>query len=473
MNLTRTWAAGLLLAGCALATARARADVPTDIWQDKPAAANAATMPSDDWQPKGTGTRRTTVAADTTPSEDAPSHEPARRPAWAQRPVTQQWVGPQRVARRWADDTTKPEPVPMPDTPGTPITPRAETSGQVEVVEPGTIQFEAVNAGGVVYGNRSRMRRGCASCGQGGGVVVDGGDCGDCGPCDPCVEQCDECDYGYEVFDGRCGRWLRDFSFFAGVDGFKGGRDRGRNGNFGFNEGLNLGGPLGDPWGCGYQIGANFVQSDFSGSGAPSLVVDDTQVSRQFRRQTFITAGIFQRALCSGFQWGVAFDYLHDDYKQNADLTQIRSELGFVFDSGCEIGYLGAYGVGSGSDSDVTGNYWLDPVDMFAMYLGRNFENGGQGRLWGGATSKGDGLLGANLWMPLGRGFALENRATYLIPKEGHSDTGQQRESWGLTMQLVWYPAQTAKCQQKNLYRSLFPVADNATFMANRREQGQ
>ena len=63
------------------------------------------------------------------------------------------------------------------------------------------------------------------------------------------------------------------------------------------------------------------------------------------RRQYFVTAGIFRRAQGRGFQWGVAYDYLHDIYYQNANLQQIRSETGFVLDDIYEIGYYGAYGV--------------------------------------------------------------------------------------------------------------------------------
>jgi hypothetical protein len=67
----------------------------------------------------------------------------------------------------------------------------------------------------------------------------------------------------------------------------------------------------------------------------------------------------------------------------------------------------------------------------------------------------------------LGKGFAIENRANYMIPK-GSGDTAQARESWGLVMQLVWYPGLNAKCQQRNPYRPLFNVADNSLFMVDR-----
>ena len=52
---------------------------------------------------------------------------------------------------------------------------------------------------------------------------------------------------------------------------------------------------------------------------------------------------------------------------------------------------------------DATHLLKLNPTDMFILYLRRNFENGGDGRLWGGVTGNGDGLLGVDLWVPLGK----------------------------------------------------------------------
>ena len=145
----------------------------------------------------------------------------------------------------------------------------------------------------------------------------------------------------------------------------------------------------------------------------------------------------------------MAFDYLHDDYYQMSDLMQVRSETGFVINDCYEIGYYGAYGVGT--DRVIDGK--LDPTDMFVVYLRRYFDTGGEGRLWGGATGNGDGLLGADLWLPLGKGFALENRINYMIPKQGTGATAQPRESWGFVIQLVWYPGQNAACMKHNPFR--------------------
>ena len=85
----------------------------------------------------------------------------------------------------------------------------------------------------------------------------------------------------------------------------------------------------------------------------------------------------------------MAFDYLNDDYYEHSDLKQLRSETGYVIDDRYEIGYYGVYGVGT--DRTIDGR--LDPTDMFAAYIRRQFDNGGEGRIWGGATGNGDGIL--------------------------------------------------------------------------------
>jgi hypothetical protein len=409
MNLPRIPSAGLLLAGAAVWAACGNVWAQTwrqDVWQDAQTTDSAA-APATGWHARGQ-------------MPTAPLKQPTESAIG----------GRQRV--KWVSEA--------------------------EVIPPGTPQLEPMIPEEAFLGGGGGGGGGCSHCGGPGGEA-----CG-CDPCDG--PECGQaCDFGYEIFDGRCHRWLRDFSFFVGGDAFKGPRDYGRNGNFGLNEGLNLAGPLGDPWGCGYQIGANFVQSNFS--GAPRVETENYTLFAPCRRQTFVTAALFHRAQCRGFQWGVAFDYLHDDYYEQTDLKQIRSETGFVINDCYEIGYYGAYGLGS--ERTIDGR--LDPTDMFVVYLRRYFETGGEGRLWGGATGNGDGLLGADLWLPLGKGFALENRINYMIPKQGTGDTAQPRESWGFVIQLVWYPGQNAACMKQNPFRAMFNVADNSLFMVDRLAQ--
>jgi hypothetical protein len=433
MNQTKTCFIAILLASVALWAVCGSALAQNwrqDAWQDEPAAGGAPA--SADWQQRV-----------------LKQSQPPRRVA------SDRWVSPSQSAGQMPTEQSQMASAAMPMEQPARVKTRAKWVSGREVIPPGTPvpQFDEPMTADEAFSTEGGG--GCSECGgdECGGDSCDGPECGQA------------CDFGYEIFDGRCHRWLRDFSFFVGGDAFKGPLDRGKNGNFGLNEGLNLAGPLGDPWGCGYQIGANFVQSNFS--GAPTISTPNYTLFAPCRRQTFVTGGIFRRALCHGFQGGVAFDYLHDEYYQSADLTQIRSETGFVINDSYEIGYYGVYGLQT--DRVIDGK--LDPTDMFVIYMRRYFDTGGEGRLWGGATGSGDGLLGVDLWLPLGKGFALENRINYMIPKQGSGATAQPRESWGFAVQLVWYPGQTAVCMKQNPFRAMFNVADNSLFMVDRLAQ--
>jgi hypothetical protein len=457
MNLTKTWPLGLLILGGTLwaIPAAAQNDAWQDVWQEKRATPTAST--SLNWEQRAL--KRPQAASQGQPRQFEPENP---------RPTTQRWVAPQRVARREVIDESSMEPIPAPAGSAAPAQGPAMEGNVGESSRRGAPQYESIPPGSV-FSDEPPMRHRGAPSGEFGGSMFD--ECGSCAePCGRCEEPCD---LGWEEFDGCCGPFLRGLSVFVGADAFKGPLDgRGSNGNFGFNEGLNLARPLGDPWNCGYQLGVNFVQSDFSGVSiaedpgtTPSL-----NVPANYRRQYFVTAGLFRRAQCWGFQGGAAFDYLHDVYYQQSDLQQLRTETSYLFDNTYEIGYYGAYGISSDTDRrrqrKLDGK--LDPTDMFVLFLRRKFENGGDGRIWAGATGGGDGLVGADLWVPLGTSFALENRVNYLIPKHTVGNSDQPRESWGFVIQLVWYPGQNAKCQQQNPYRPMFNVADNSLFMVDR-----
>ena len=238
MNLTNTRIARIVLSGAAVGVICG--NLMAQGWQPKWTSDNSATQ--GDWEQRVL-------------KQPQAAQQPAVQQAGT---VYQQPAGPYQVAQRPSFDRSTTGTVVMSDGPVVTGRQRAGVSGGEEVIPPGTVQFDPVASEGVFAGN------GCATCGSPDGA---------CGQCDSCgTAACgDCCGFGWEVFDGRCGPWLRGLSVFVGADGFKGPLDRGTNGNFGLNEGLNLARPLGDPWGCGYQIGANFVQSDFS--GAPDLSV--------------------------------------------------------------------------------------------------------------------------------------------------------------------------------------------------------
>lgn len=279
-------------------------------------------------------------------------------------------------------------------------------------------------------------------------------------PLEPGVEAC-------EPFDPSWWgpNWTRRFSVFAGVHGFKGPSDLGRNGNFGFHEGVNYGAPLISLLGrdFGYQVGGQVTHSNFKGN----RVVGENDDARH---QVFFTAGYFQRVMDWGIQSGAVFDYFHDDYYDRADLKQIRSETSLRLGDLREIGYFGAYNVGG--DTVKVSNWLtqpLQPEDLFAVFYRRHFTGGGQGRVWAGLSGNGDVFFGAETTVPMGTNWALENNFAYLLPEEGAGSDGQGQESWAVSIQLVWYPGRPARCVFRDPYQPLLNVADNSMFMVERK----
>lgn len=294
------------------------------------------------------------------------------------------------------------------------------------------------------------------------------------GPCGP------ECEtYGY-AFEGPCGpdcpgcgrpwcpafrwRWLlgallREAAISVGPHAFKNPLDQGLNGNFGFHETVNLSGPLPYHPEFGWQVGANFVQSNFLGDQVTGVVGSS-------RNQTFLTAGLFHRPCGNrGLQFGVVFDYLQDLYYVDSRVNQLRAELSYITWCGHELGFWGAFNTKSDTQLINQQPQEISTTDLYVGFYRYNMPNGCYGRFWGGGTGNGDGILGGDYRVVLSNRFDLTGMFNYLIPEEGKSRGGLAQESWGLSINVVWYPFRSRCGQHNGPYRALFPVADNGVMM--------
>ncbi len=248
--------------------------------------------------------------------------------------------------------------------------------------------------------------------------------------------------------------------FFAGVQGFETPLDQGTNGNFGFHEGLSDAMPIWDELGIGLQAGLQALQSDLSGGGG---AIDHS------RWQYFYTAGMFRRAApCGGWQGGVAFDHLTDDFYTHLNVSQLRSEISYVGASGHELGFWNASHLNSNPvRSPTTGNnLTIEGSDLYAFFYRCNACSGGNGRLWGGFTAAGDALVGADARVQLGPRWAIDGAFNYQIP--GSASTGlpaRLQQDVALSISLVWWPGYRCRDSATNPYRQLFRVADNTNFL--------
>ncbi|MFP6665798.1 MAG: DUF6666 family protein [Pirellulales bacterium] len=291
-----------------------------------------------------------------------------------------------------------------------------------------------------------------------------GGDCGGCGSCDACGTG------GY----GPYSPWSSIFhtSIMLGVQGFKGPVDNGVNGSFGFSEGFNISAPL-PLFDCrsychtvGMQFGMRFVQSNLNGHVADSNFHDDP------REQVFMTAGLFKRAdEHSPWQYGLVYDQMVDDYYYQADIGQLRMEVSRFGWCGNEVGIMAAFRIGEDDAvPSLRGDqpFTLGPNDYYTVFLRRALLCDGEWRVYAGPSGEGDGLMGAEFWLPVNDSVALEGGVTYVFAEEGQP-TAQQEDSYSIGLNLVWYPCRRARCAAGSPFRPLIGVASNGTFLSERR----
>ncbi|MBL9125068.1 MAG: hypothetical protein JNG90_15630 [Planctomycetaceae bacterium] len=233
-----------------------------------------------------------------------------------------------------------------------------------------------------------------------------------------------ECNYLADA----CGRddwhWLDTLSVFLGLDGSKQPQDFGINAQFGGRTAVNWGAPLWRPWGLGFQIGT-----------AIDATADAVQVVEQIqgstgRTQNFTTVGVFQRTPV-GVSWGLAYDFLYENYYDTFRLGQWRLNLGYDLTRQDTIGVWSALR-GYGDDGFFGATpIRLVPITQTNMYYRHTWANAVQTTFWGGlANGHGqvNGVLGdqdflhnpfvfgAELFVPLTDRLALFGQGNFITP---------------------------------------------------------
>ncbi|MFM1904395.1 MAG: hypothetical protein RLZZ440_2295, partial [Planctomycetota bacterium] len=268
-------------------------------------------------------------------------------------------------------------------------------------------------------------------------------------------------------------RWYRDFTASAGITGFTNATDLGINGNFGVNEYLNFALPFWNAFGIGWQVGWRGVQSDFQPA---TIEAGPTTISKNARTQDFITTGFFTRAFEGrGMQGGIVYDYLHDSWFDNANVSQLRYEVSYVYGYH-ELGFWGASNIGD--QNTLFGPITKQPgvastLDLYTGFYRLQFGDANEWKVWGGGTSEADGIIGTMVRAPMHRSLALEGTFTYVIPGRNQTIdfdrqgavTSFSPAAWNVSVNVVWYPAGRSRRSLSSPYRPLFDVADNGSMI--------
>ena len=338
------------------------------------------------------------------------------------------------------------------------------------------------NPGGCNDGSCSMY--GGSGCGCGDGMCGCGQNCGCGDSCDPgCGCGCgDSCEPGCGCPNGGCDdlccigcsddqscnsvrvrvpKW-QELMLIGGVQGFKNPYDRDRDsGNFGFHEGFNIGAKL--PYTTlGYQIGYQAVHSQLNGD-------KDTNISDPHTQQ-FTTAGIFKREK-NGVQLGVVWDMLRDERWGAVDFHQLRGEMSFI-ENGChEIGFALAAHLNDHElfVNPTSGGTLYQASDQYLLFYRFHGCRGGEGRFYGGFNDDSDGIIGADMLLPLQDRWSLQAGFTYLIPDSNAGFDGASQEAWNIGLGLVWHWDCRARRCHDSCYRPMFNVADNGYLIVDDR----
>ena len=284
---------------------------------------------------------------------------------------------------------------------------------------------------------------------------------------EPALESADACDC--EACGSSCdwdagvvpACWADNLSILGGVHGFRGPANRGGDSSFGFQAGFNYGTPARNivlPPTMGLQIGFQTNYSNFEGS---AFTASD-------RQQMFLTTGVFRR-VDQGFEGGLVYDYLWDDWYYNIGVSQLRGALGLSLTEWNTVGFWFTSSVSTDTTTSQLNDQRRDEswetVDIYALYFRSQTiaAGSGEGRLFGGFTGDGDGIIGADSKLPLHNGWAIETAFTYLIPQQDAAPFAQ--EAWNVGINLVWYPGSLACGNGLRYHRPLFDVADNGSMI--------
>ena len=268
-------------------------------------------------------------------------------------------------------------------------------------------------------------------------------------------------------------RWYRDFTASAGITAFTNATDLGVHGNFGTNEYLNWSMPFWNAFGVGWQVGWRGTQTNFQPS---TIEVGNRTLPKNARDQQFVTTGFFSRAFEGrGLQGGAVYDYLHDSWLENTDVSQLRYELSYVWGYH-ELGFWGASNIGDqnslfGPVTRVQGV--ASTLDLYTGFYRVQFGDANEWKFWGGGTGEGDGIIGSLVRAPMHKSLALEGTFTYVIPGRNQviNFDGQGQAStfspsaWNVAVNVVWYPAGRSRRSLASPYRPLFEVADNGSMI--------
>ncbi len=254
--------------------------------------------------------------------------------------------------------------------------------------------------------------------------------------------------------------WLDTLSVFVGPDGSKQPQDLGINANMGLRMSGTWGVALHEASGLGAQAGLGLNVSD----AAVDVLEAVEGTSR--RRQTFVTAGLFQTA--GRANWAFVYDLQASQYFDSFSVGQVRGQAGYAVRAQDEVGVWFTKGI-HGDTATIGGTpVELDAIGQVNVYARHEWASGARTGAWLGRAGghsrvvlvlpdrprlSGVLVYGADLDVPLDNRFSLTGAANFVTP----TASGTVDAYLGLTMHF-------GGRQARRRFSPLASVANNPTF---------
>lgn len=275
------------------------------------------------------------------------------------------------------------------------------------------------------------------------------------------LAELEACDVEEGLFD--------NLTFLAALNGSKQPQDLGVNAQFGARVAANWGLPVWREGGLGLQVGTSIDPLYQAVAVLDRLDISDD------RFQNFTTVGLYQRTE-RGWVWGVAHDFLYENYWANFHLSQWRGVAALEWGENNEVGTWFAIR-DKGDTARLAGQTFdVEAITQGSIYWRHWFENRTQATVWvgvadghgafvlafpDGATVSQRALFGADVRVPLTDWAAIFGEANFIAP----FDSGTVDAYLGIEL----FPRRNAASVRR--FAPVLSVASNPTFAVDLRRR--
>lgn len=272
-----------------------------------------------------------------------------------------------------------------------------------------------------------------------------------------------------------------------GYDDFRSLPDGSWNNNTGALIGANFAAPVYATacYDFGVQLGGSWGVYDWAGRGSqPSGNFKNVQ------QQGFVTVGAFALTnACSGFNFGVAYDWMGNRnfsvYALDPNFSQIRFLGSYLYCCSDEFGLWGTAHVQTSHNSSQGVPVNFRSINQINAFWRHQYENCAETVVWAGVPYSrslsfesglaGRFIMGASFEVPLNDCWSVYGRGSYMFAKHQPDRIESRNDAMNICIGLNYAFGSTGEFECADCgcsgcgcgFRALFPVANNSNFISD------